>query len=136
MKYEPACVRGPIGIRQVFVLSTGNLIAAATGARGPAYLCIFDSEGKLVKEVPIYKGPLRSITLSGDEQFLAVCYCDGNKTIYSLPNFKKVKEKKDAHDMPATGVSFIGDATVVSGSGDYNINLLKYSKGGSSGAAS
>lgn len=111
------------------------IVVGASGMRGPCYIATYSIDGNKMHELLLGKMPLRSLCVSPSAELCAVCLSNGEKRVYSLPKLKKVKEIKDAHDMPAPALAFIGENTVVSASGDYTIHLMNYSGSGSSMAA-
>jgi WD40 repeat protein len=126
-------VRDPFQIRQAKFLSNGNIVTAPSTQRAASYICVYDSLGKVLVDKRVAKSALRSIALSPSEDFLGVCMLDGSKLVFTLPDLRLLKNKKLAHDLPATGVGFVGDSTLVSGSGDRVINLMRFSKSGGGG---
>lgn len=103
-----------------------GIVVGASGMRGPCYVVLYSIDGKRLRALLLGKMPLRSLCVSPAGKMCAVCLSNGEKRVYSLPRLKCLKQMKDAHDMPAPALAFIGDATVVSASGDYTIHLMKY----------
>lgn len=139
IKYDVPGAPVPIGgwlIRQAkFVPRIDDaapaIVVGASGMRGPCYIATYSVDGKRLREILLGKMPLRSLCVSPGADMCAICLSNGEKRVYSLPRLKLMKQMKDAHDMPAPVLAFLGDATVVSASGDYTIHLMKYGAGDS-----
>eukprot|EP00927_Polykrikos_kofoidii_P050075 TRINITY_DN44017_c0_g1_i1.p1 TRINITY_DN44017_c0_g1~~TRINITY_DN44017_c0_g1_i1.p1 ORF type:complete len:370 (-),score=73.39 TRINITY_DN44017_c0_g1_i1:75-1184(-) len=127
--------KAPLNVRAVryFTAPDGKeqLVMAGCGPRGPAVLGTFSVDGTKLKEVTVDKLPLSSIAVDASGSHVVVCLCSGEKHIYSLPDLRRSTRLKAAHDLPAPGCAFVGEATAVSGSGDRSINLLVARKSGS-----
>eukprot|EP00928_Gymnodinium_smaydae_P018315 TRINITY_DN16978_c0_g2_i1.p2 TRINITY_DN16978_c0_g2~~TRINITY_DN16978_c0_g2_i1.p2 ORF type:complete len:405 (-),score=95.28 TRINITY_DN16978_c0_g2_i1:64-1191(-) len=134
--YQVAGVKGPMFMRTCRFYAGENgdrLLLTAAGGRGPAYMGIFNIDGSKVKETKIDEKPLTSMGIHSNGKLAAICLTTGTKKIYSLPDLRVVKQRKDAHDLPAPCVAFLGAATAVSGSGDRSINFLSATGGGGGG---
>lgn len=135
LKYEHA---GPpkvdLTIRGIrfFVPAEGaqpQLLVAAAAPRGPACLGIYQLDGKRVKQVKVHQKPLTALSLDAAGKRAAVNLVTGGKKVYSLPGLSCVKSVEAVHELPAPCAAFLGEATVVSGSGDRSINLMCFARG-------
>merc|ERR1712150_99015 len=126
IKFE-ASAQGPLSVRNVRCLSTDGgprLLIAAAGPRGPSVLGLRGVDGTKYAEVVMDQKPHTSLGVSASGALAAVCLTTGTKKIYEVPRLRVLKERKDAHDLPAPCVDFVGECTAVSGSGDRSINVL------------
>eukprot|EP00811_Abedinium_folium_P001888 NODE_11730_length_1268_cov_6.441718.p2 GENE.NODE_11730_length_1268_cov_6.441718~~NODE_11730_length_1268_cov_6.441718.p2 ORF type:complete len:403 (-),score=151.17 NODE_11730_length_1268_cov_6.441718:58-1185(-) len=124
----------PRRVRFATSRDSAALVVAGSGVRGPAVLAIFTVQGRLMKQVQIDKLPLTALTLDASTKHAAVCLVSGDKRVYSVEGLKCLKSIKGAHELPASGVSFVGERTVVSGSGDRVLNIMDTRGGGGGGA--
>lgn len=107
-----------------------RLFVGASGARGPAMLGVFTLEGQVVYQMEVDVKPLSSMRIDSAGQRVALGITTGDKKVYALPTFKMIGKVEGCHDMPASNVGFMGEATVISGAGDYSINIMEF-RGGS-----
>ncbi|CAE8676777.1 unnamed protein product, partial [Polarella glacialis] len=105
------------------------LVTAMAAPRGPACLGIYATDGTLVKEAKVDAKPLTCMSVSDDGKQLCLNLVTGAKRIYALPSLKCIKKVENVHELPAPCAAFLGEATVVSGSGDRSINLMFFGKG-------
>lgn len=110
-----------------------RLFVGASGARGPAMLGVFTTEGQVVYQLEVDVKPLSSMCIDSAGQRVALGITTGSKKVYALPTFSMIGKVEGCHDMPASNVGFMGETTVVSGAGDYSINVIELK--GSSGAS-
>lgn len=110
-----------------------RLFVAAHGARGPSMLGIFTLEGQVVYQLSVDQKPLSSMCIDSEGKRIAIGITTGSKKVYALPTFKMIGKIEECHDMPASNVGFMGETCVVSGAGDYSINVAEF-RGGSGGS--
>jgi len=107
-----------------------QLISGANGPRGPACIGIYSLDGKKGPEVTVDSKPMGAFTVDTSGKHIATALTTGTKKVFTLPSLKCIKKTKEVHDLPASSIAFIGEATVVTGSGDRSLHLLPFRAGG------
>jgi len=112
-------------VRFVTVGVEEKILVVGQGPRGPAYIGLFNLEGKTQRETLVNKKPLTSLATASDHKRVAVACGGGEKVVLSLPSLKVLKKTKPVHDFPAGAITFLEDGTVVTGGGDRILHLLR-----------
>lgn len=109
------------------------LLVALCGPRGPAIMGLFNVSGTMIRQTIVHKTmPISAMAVDQPGKRIVVNSVDGDKLIYSVEGLRCIKKVKGAHDLPASDVTFVGENTAASGSGDRSLNLIDARGGGSS----
>lgn len=111
----------------------GELLILAYGVRGPSKLRFYemkDGELKQKSEHKVDDMPSSAFAVNSLGDLAVAGIVNGSKKLFSLPDMRLVKQAKEVHDMPASGVTFSESDTVVSVSGDYSFHYGPTSSGG------
>lgn len=133
ISYSSPGVKGKVFIKLVrFVASEGGTVLAlgANGARGPALVGLYSTEGRKLKEVMVDKQPIKSMDVDRSQSRLLIGLMSGAKTILTCPGLSRIQKTQELHSLPAQSVAFLADGVVaVSGSGDRDVHLLRLRAG-------
>merc|ERR1712232_1038802 len=94
---------------------------------------LFSPAGEMLAEVVADQGPLKSLSVAADEQLFLVGLMSGKKVVVRLPELKCMTKTKELHSLPAQSVSWTGQCTAISVSGDRDIHLLRVATSGGTG---
>merc|ERR550537_215816 len=87
----------------------------------------------MIRQTIVHKTmPISAMAVDQPGKRIVVNSVDGDKLIYSVEGLRCIKKVKGAHDLPASDVTFVGENTAASGSGDRSLNLIDARGGGSS----
>lgn len=108
------------------------LLVGANVLKGPTVIGEFSLDGSLLREVVAGdESPLKYLVVDPSGLRFALGFASGAKAVYST-SMKKIAKTKEIHSLPVESLAFLGEGTVVSGSGDNSIHFLDI-RGGASG---
>lgn len=128
---SPSGDRAELPIRGVKFIPGASgpiVVITAAAARGNGVVCLYSQDGDKIREVVADPMPLTCLGVNSSSKLVAVGSVGGTKTVLSLPGLSKVKSLKNCHDLPAPCVAFVGESTVITGSGDRCIHVMSFKR--------